>query len=95
MKPVFDENGLATEPGEIRCYYYDAAQNATFIADKASADGSRLRPIVAGCGRLWPGMPLRMGHVTGAWVKTAGTAACTITLSVKTLLSYVYVLINA
>ncbi|MCV5283231.1 tail fiber assembly protein, partial [Escherichia coli] len=23
MKPVFDENGLATEPGEIRCYYYD------------------------------------------------------------------------
>ncbi|WP_336658295.1 tail fiber assembly protein [Enterobacter asburiae] len=25
MKPVFDENGLATEPGEIRCYYYDAA----------------------------------------------------------------------
>ena len=25
MKPVFDENGMATEPGEIRCYYYDAA----------------------------------------------------------------------
>lgn len=25
MKPVFDDNGLATEPGEIRCYYYDAA----------------------------------------------------------------------
>ncbi|MBC9167296.1 tail fiber assembly protein [Escherichia coli] len=25
MKPVFDENGLAAEPGEIRCYYYDAA----------------------------------------------------------------------
>ena len=24
MKPVFDENGLATEPGDIRCYYYDA-----------------------------------------------------------------------
>ncbi|EPL4526766.1 tail fiber assembly protein [Enterobacter asburiae] len=24
MKPIFDENGLATEPGEIRCYYYDA-----------------------------------------------------------------------
>ncbi|WP_447724748.1 tail fiber assembly protein [Enterobacter asburiae] len=24
MKPVFDENGLATEPGYIRCYYYDA-----------------------------------------------------------------------
>ena len=24
MKPVFDVNGLATEPGEIRCYYYDA-----------------------------------------------------------------------
>lgn len=24
MKPVFDENGLATEQGEIRCYYYDA-----------------------------------------------------------------------
>ncbi|MCV5591060.1 tail fiber assembly protein, partial [Escherichia coli] len=23
MKPVCDENGLATEPGEIRCYYYD------------------------------------------------------------------------
>lgn len=23
MKPVFDENGLATEPGEIRCFYYD------------------------------------------------------------------------
>ena len=22
MKPVFDENGLATEPGEIRCFYY-------------------------------------------------------------------------
>ena len=22
MKPVFDENGLATEPGYIRCYYY-------------------------------------------------------------------------
>lgn len=24
MKPIFDENGLATEPGDIRCYYYDA-----------------------------------------------------------------------
>jgi len=24
MKPVFDENGLATEAGDIRCYYYDA-----------------------------------------------------------------------
>ncbi|MBA8026178.1 tail fiber assembly protein [Escherichia coli] len=24
MKPVFDENGLATEPGETRCFYYDA-----------------------------------------------------------------------
>lgn len=24
MKPVFEENGLAAEPGEIRCYYYDA-----------------------------------------------------------------------
>ena len=24
MKPVFDENGLAKEAGEIRCYYYDA-----------------------------------------------------------------------
>lgn len=24
MKPVFDENGLATEPGYIRCYYYAA-----------------------------------------------------------------------
>lgn len=24
MKPVFDENGLAAEPGDIRCYYYDA-----------------------------------------------------------------------
>ena len=24
MKPVFDTNGLATEPGELRCYYYDA-----------------------------------------------------------------------
>lgn len=23
MKPVFDENGLATEPGEMRCFYYD------------------------------------------------------------------------
>lgn len=23
MKPVFDENGLATEPGDIRCFYYD------------------------------------------------------------------------
>ncbi|HCM9556850.1 TPA: tail fiber assembly protein [Enterobacter kobei] len=23
MKPVFDENGLATEAGEIRCFYYD------------------------------------------------------------------------
>lgn len=23
MKPVFDKNGLATEPGDIRCYYYD------------------------------------------------------------------------
>ena len=22
MKPVFDENGLATEPGDIRCFYY-------------------------------------------------------------------------
>ncbi|MCU6445617.1 tail fiber assembly protein [Escherichia coli] len=22
MKPVFDKNGLATEPGEIRCFYY-------------------------------------------------------------------------
>lgn len=24
MKPVFDENGLAAEPGEIRCFYYDS-----------------------------------------------------------------------
>ncbi|EGA0923887.1 tail fiber assembly protein, partial [Salmonella enterica] len=24
MKPVFDENGLATVPGDMRCYYYDA-----------------------------------------------------------------------
>lgn len=24
MKPVFDKSGLATEPGEIRCFYYDA-----------------------------------------------------------------------
>lgn len=24
MKPVFDENGLATEPGDIRCFYYDS-----------------------------------------------------------------------
>lgn len=23
MKPVFDENGLATVPGEIRCFYFD------------------------------------------------------------------------
>ncbi|EAO9832641.1 tail fiber assembly protein [Salmonella enterica] len=23
MKPVFDENGLAKEPGNIRCFYYD------------------------------------------------------------------------
>ncbi|WP_436858602.1 tail fiber assembly protein [Citrobacter tructae] len=23
MKPVFDENGLAVEPGDIRCFYYD------------------------------------------------------------------------
>ncbi|EOF5167181.1 hypothetical protein ACK1DB_004098 [Salmonella enterica] len=24
MEPVFNENGLATEPGDIRCFYYDA-----------------------------------------------------------------------
>lgn len=24
MKPIFDDNGLATEPGETRCFYYDA-----------------------------------------------------------------------
>ncbi|AXZ48025.1 tail fiber assembly protein [Citrobacter freundii] len=24
MKPVFGEDGLATKPGEIRCFYYDA-----------------------------------------------------------------------
>ncbi|EOZ4422661.1 tail fiber assembly protein [Escherichia coli] len=24
MKPVFDENGLATQNGEIRCFYYDS-----------------------------------------------------------------------
>ncbi|KAA1048897.1 tail fiber assembly protein [Pseudocitrobacter sp. 73] len=24
MKPVFDENGLATEAGDIRCFYYDS-----------------------------------------------------------------------
>ncbi|HHA1787178.1 TPA: tail fiber assembly protein [Enterobacter ludwigii] len=23
MKPIFDTNGLATEPGEIRCFYFD------------------------------------------------------------------------
>lgn len=23
MKPVFDKDGLATEPGDIRCFYYD------------------------------------------------------------------------
>ncbi|HDP8453122.1 tail fiber assembly protein, partial [Escherichia coli] len=22
MKPVFDENGLATVPGDMRCFYY-------------------------------------------------------------------------
>ncbi|WP_343482759.1 tail fiber assembly protein [Enterobacter cloacae] len=27
MKPVFDENGLATEAGEIRCYYFDAVSS--------------------------------------------------------------------
>ncbi|HCB1919266.1 TPA: tail fiber assembly protein [Citrobacter braakii] len=27
MKPVFDENGLATEAGDIRCFYYDANTN--------------------------------------------------------------------
>ena len=24
MKPVFNENGLATVPGDMRCFYYDA-----------------------------------------------------------------------
>lgn len=24
MKPVFDENGLAKEPGNIRCFYFDS-----------------------------------------------------------------------
>ena len=24
MKPVFDENGLTTVPGDMRCFYYDA-----------------------------------------------------------------------
>ncbi|MGO0556300.1 tail fiber assembly protein, partial [Escherichia coli] len=24
MKPVFGENGLATVPGDMRCFYYDA-----------------------------------------------------------------------
>ncbi|EHP1875783.1 tail fiber assembly protein, partial [Escherichia coli] len=24
MKPVFDENGLATVTGDMRCFYYDA-----------------------------------------------------------------------
>lgn len=24
MKPIFDENGLATQAGDIRCFYYDA-----------------------------------------------------------------------
>ncbi|MCV5052769.1 tail fiber assembly protein [Escherichia coli] len=24
MKPVFDEKGIATTPGDIRCFYYDA-----------------------------------------------------------------------
>ncbi|MEB2441418.1 tail fiber assembly protein, partial [Citrobacter braakii] len=24
MKPVFDDNELAVEPGDIRCFYYDA-----------------------------------------------------------------------
>ena len=24
MKPVFDENGLATVPGNMRCFYYEA-----------------------------------------------------------------------
>ncbi len=23
MKPVFDENGLAAESGDIRCFYFD------------------------------------------------------------------------
>ncbi|HDT4530911.1 TPA: tail fiber assembly protein, partial [Enterobacter chengduensis] len=23
MKPVFDKDGLATEPGNIRCFYYN------------------------------------------------------------------------
>ncbi|MCL3989965.1 tail fiber assembly protein, partial [Escherichia coli] len=24
MTPIFDENGLATVPGDMRCFYYDA-----------------------------------------------------------------------
>ncbi len=24
MIPVFDENGLATVPGDMRCFYYNA-----------------------------------------------------------------------
>lgn len=27
MKPLFDENGLATQPGEIRAYYFDPNTN--------------------------------------------------------------------
>lgn len=27
MTPVFDENGLATDAGDIRCFYYDANTN--------------------------------------------------------------------
>ncbi|CIH06937.1 Uncharacterised protein [Salmonella enterica subsp. enterica serovar Typhi] len=40
MKPVFDENGLATVPGDMRCYYYDAV---TVVMDRVPSLTSTTR----------------------------------------------------
>ena len=35
MKPVFDENGLATVPGDMRCFYYDAVRSEEHTSDSS------------------------------------------------------------
>ncbi len=46
MKPVFDENGLATVPGDMRCFYYDAETSEyTGWSDEYINTGVSMPPV--------------------------------------------------
>ncbi|STH05040.1 tail fiber assembly protein from lambdoid prophage [Escherichia coli] len=46
MKPVFDENGLATVPGDMRCFYYDAVTSEyTGWSDEYINTGVSMPPV--------------------------------------------------